>query len=707
MNLRCLFMILVCLGLMGPVSAQIIIPGGGSGGGAATLIIKEIDGTPTGTFNTLKVSNGALTDNGDGSATLITGAGGGGDTSSNTATSVDNEIVLFSGTAGKTIKRATTTGVLKATSGVIGAATAGTDYVVPGGNVATATALAANGTNCNAGEAALGVSATGVAEGCYDVTTQAEFDARALTINGTTNEVSVTGGSQTLAANRTWTVALDSILNLSSKTLRVPNGTALPGTCTTGDAFMDTDATSGQRWYLCQSTNTWVVQGDGGAGGASGFANITSGTNTSAAMVIGAGSTLGYTSTGTNDASHLGGTAASAYPTLTSASILTNKQNVPRTVTQTVTANAITPNADTTDYAIVPALSADLTINTPSPAVNVVNGQELTFRFKDTASRTLTWGAGYTGENGIALPTATSGVNYDWAKFIYNSTTSKWGLVATTLAVTRGVTTLASSTTFTCPGDTSSRCEMQMTGSAGTITVANITGTPVNGDLIWLAFQCTNAQTLSWNAAFMDGAYQTRPTSCAANTDAWLEVLVRYSTVESKWVVLVGASAGTATFTQTKNLPITGVKLPSSNPATIDVSENNNRLLFDAATSECVIWPFVWPSDWTSGATLKVQYSMTSATSGGVSIDVAVVAVTPGDAVDINTKPYDTVNNCDDAAVPTTAGYLDQISCTLTNKDSVAAGDYARIKLCRAVADAADTATGDMEVVGVELSYTH
>lgn len=48
------------------------------------------------------------------------------------ASSVDSEIALFSGTGGKTIKRASTTGILKATSGVLGAATAGTDIVVPG-----------------------------------------------------------------------------------------------------------------------------------------------------------------------------------------------------------------------------------------------------------------------------------------------------------------------------------------------------------------------------------------------------------------------------------------------------------------------------------------------------------------------------------------------------------------------------------------------
>ena len=47
------------------------------------------------------------------------------------AASVDSEIALFSGTGGKTIKRATTTGILKGTSGVISAATANTDYLTP------------------------------------------------------------------------------------------------------------------------------------------------------------------------------------------------------------------------------------------------------------------------------------------------------------------------------------------------------------------------------------------------------------------------------------------------------------------------------------------------------------------------------------------------------------------------------------------------
>lgn len=44
------------------------------------------------------------------------------------ASSVDGEIALFDSTTGKLIKRASTTGILKGTSGVIGAAVSGTDY---------------------------------------------------------------------------------------------------------------------------------------------------------------------------------------------------------------------------------------------------------------------------------------------------------------------------------------------------------------------------------------------------------------------------------------------------------------------------------------------------------------------------------------------------------------------------------------------------
>ncbi len=54
----------------------------------------------------------------------------GGDASTNTASSVDNEVVLFSGTGGKTLKRATGTGLATLTSGVLGSVAAPSGTVV-------------------------------------------------------------------------------------------------------------------------------------------------------------------------------------------------------------------------------------------------------------------------------------------------------------------------------------------------------------------------------------------------------------------------------------------------------------------------------------------------------------------------------------------------------------------------------------------------
>ena len=119
------------------------------------------------------------------------------------------------------------------------------------GNAATATALAANGANCSAGQFPLGVNASGAAESCTALPT---------TIAGTANEISVSASTGAV------TLSLPSTVNLTSKTFRVPNSTTLPATCTVGDAYMDTDATTGARWYLCESTNTWVVQGAASGG---------------------------------------------------------------------------------------------------------------------------------------------------------------------------------------------------------------------------------------------------------------------------------------------------------------------------------------------------------------------------------------------------------------------------------------------------------
>lgn len=73
-----------------------------------------------------------------------------GDASTNTATSVVDEVVLFADTTGKVLKRATTTGIAKLTSGVISAAVAGTDYALPSQTMFIGTtSVAINRTSAN------------------------------------------------------------------------------------------------------------------------------------------------------------------------------------------------------------------------------------------------------------------------------------------------------------------------------------------------------------------------------------------------------------------------------------------------------------------------------------------------------------------------------------------------------------------------------
>lgn len=62
-------------------------------------------------------------------------AGPAGGVTTNTNASVDGEAAIFYGTDGKILKRATHTGLIKATSGVIATATPDTDYLSPTSNI--------------------------------------------------------------------------------------------------------------------------------------------------------------------------------------------------------------------------------------------------------------------------------------------------------------------------------------------------------------------------------------------------------------------------------------------------------------------------------------------------------------------------------------------------------------------------------------------
>lgn len=130
----------------------------------------EITGTITdsGAYRTIPVSytaGGTLHASNDICAVMFERTGNKGTDGAGTgdvvgpAASVDSEIALFSLTTGKLLKRASLTGIVKATSGVASAATAGTDYVAPGG--ALGTPSSGTGTNLTGIPIATGISGLG------------------------------------------------------------------------------------------------------------------------------------------------------------------------------------------------------------------------------------------------------------------------------------------------------------------------------------------------------------------------------------------------------------------------------------------------------------------------------------------------------------------------------------------------------------------
>lgn len=166
-----------------------------------------------------------------------------GDVSSNTSTSVDGEISLFSGTGGKTIKRATTTGLLKASSGVLAQAVAGTDYLTPTGDGSGLTSL-------NASNIASGTVATArLGSGSASASTYLRGDQTwAAVSTGAMEFVSSTAASGAstvdftgLASGYDYFISIDNYSASADQTLCVRFGTGgTPTYQTTGYVWVST-----------------------------------------------------------------------------------------------------------------------------------------------------------------------------------------------------------------------------------------------------------------------------------------------------------------------------------------------------------------------------------------------------------------------------------------------------------------------------------
>ena len=149
----------------------------------------------------------------------------------------------------------------------------------------------------------------------------------------------------------------------------------------------------------------------------------------------------------------------------------------------------------------------------------------------------------------------------------------------------------------------------------------------------------------------------------------------------------------------------------TSNYATFDAMAGSNFVVpcldFDASTDESAFFFFNAVSYGSGNLTVQVQWYADTASSGDVVWAAQLACITPNtDSTDIETKAFDTANTATDSHLGTTNQRLHSVDITVSNTDSIAAGDYCVLKIYRDADNGSDTMTGDASLVRVLVSYS-
>lgn len=142
---------------------------------------------------------------------------------------------------------------------------------------------------------------------------------------------------------------------------------------------------------------------------------------------------------------------------------------------------------------------------------------------------------------------------------------------------------------------------------------------------------------------------------------------------------------------------------PSSNYPALSAVNARPVLAFDAATQETCYWTFVAPQGLSGALSVVIHLFGNAAGTNPTYWEAAIEAITPSDSVDLDSSTsFDSVN-AGNVAMPATQGHQTSVSITLTNADSIAAGDYVRLSLARDADNGSDTFAADAYVTLVEI----
>jgi hypothetical protein len=388
----------------------------------------------------------------------------------------------------------------------------------------------------------------------------------------TSANASATNYTMTFPAVSDTVVTLGATQTLSNKSIAAPeiNSGCCIAVAQGGTGTASPNLVAGTNVTISGIWPNQTINSSGGGSGA--FSGISSGTNTSATMIVGTGASLGPTGSGTITATSLpvGGLSGLGSNTVAGNA---GSGSAALTPTQTIgVLNSVACNAQTgTTYTTVLSdangcvtmsnAAANTATLPPNSAVAYPVGTVLTFEQLGAGQTTVSPGAGVTfcQWQGGCSTAVSFGMNgpYDVAQFKQTAintwlVTQSPGLLSagspqtlTATAVNPRIQTAVTGTSITPTVGAptvavlgADQVEQANTGSAGTLTVINPTGTPADGQRLTFRVACINTQTLSWGTAYHAGS-TALPTTCTGGTHVYVGFL--YDSTTTQWDFVASA----------------------------------------------------------------------------------------------------------------------------------------------------------------------